>query len=443
MKHTPDPEERRLKSEYRADMLNDYLRFSVIGVFVIFLGIAYYIYEDSVNGLPRISVLFRLVPVVLSAALLASILTPLRKRTGFIITLYYICLGGLMTMMAGLVVIVAGTINYESYVLGTVVVTICCFLCSFQGMKYLVPVYALPLAAALTGIIAGGKVPAGRIMIMSNPLIVAGVCCLMAEIQNRNRFRAYRASRIIEDQNALLNRELALAMAVQRNILPSAMPDLKSVEVAVEYIPMIGIGGDLYDFIEFGERGSFGLFVCDVSGHGVSAALVSSMVKAHLSSVRHDGGSPAALLRYLNEKLCGQISEHFVTAFYGVYRAADRSFVFARGGHGYPILERGRELSEIKSRGGFLGRFRTMAFEEKEVRLESGDRLILYTDGIIEARDDAAGTIFGEERLMDALRANKALEGNSHINAVIDSVRRFQGRDDFDDDVCLITMKVR
>ena len=442
MKHTPDPEERRLKSEYRADMLNDYLRFSVIGVFVIFLGIAYYIYEDSVNGLPRISVLFRLVPVVLSAALLASILTPLRKRTGFIITLYYICLGGLMTMMAGLVVIVAGTINYESYVLGTVVVTICCFLCSFQGMKYLVPVYALPLAAALTGIIAGGKVPAGRIMIMSNPLIVAGVCCLMAEIQNRNRFRAYRASRIIEDQNALLNRELALAMAVQRNILPSAMPDLKSVEVAVEYIPMIGIGGDLYDFIEFGERGSFGLFVCDVSGHGVSAALVSSMVKAHLSAVRHAPESPAALLRYLNEKLCGQISEHFVTAFYGVYRAADRSFVFARGGHSYPILERGEELSEIKSRGGFLGRFRAMAFEEKEVRLEAGDRLLLYTDGVIEARDDA-GTIFGEERLMDALRANRDLGSNGHINAVIDSVRRFQGRDDFDDDVCLITMKVR
>lgn len=93
MMKPPDSEERRLKGEFRLSMLNNYLRFSLIGVAVIFVGIAYYIYEDHINGLPRISVLFRLVPAALSVILLAALLSPLRKRTGIIITLYYLCLG--------------------------------------------------------------------------------------------------------------------------------------------------------------------------------------------------------------------------------------------------------------------------------------------------------------------------------------------------------------
>lgn len=441
MMKPPDSDEQRLKDEFRLSMLNNYLRFSLIGIAVIFVGIAYYISEDYVNGLPRISVFFRLVPVALSAALLAALLSPLRKKAAIIIALYYICLCGLMTMMAGLTVIVAGTGNYETYVLGTVVVILCCYLCSFLGAKYLAPVYALPMAAALAITIAEGKIPTGRIMIFSNPIIVAGVCCLMAEIQKNIRFREFRSNRIIEGQNELLQKELTLAMAVQRNILPGAMPARRIVDVAAAYIPMIGIGGDLYDFIDFRDDDAFGLFVCDVSGHGVSAALVSSMVKAHLSTVRYACESPAELLRYLNEKLSGQIGDHFVTAFYGIYRRSDRSFTFARGGHSYPVLEHGGEIRELRSRGGFLGRIRAMAFEERRVTLEAGDRLILYTDGIIEARD-SGGNFYGEERLMESLRENRALEGGACIDAIIGAVKQYQGRDDFDDDVCIIAMKV-
>ncbi len=441
MMKPPDSEERRLKGEFRLSMLNNYLRFSLIGVAVIFVGIAYYIYEDHINGLPRISVLFRLVPAALSVILLAALLSPLRKRTGIIITLYYLCLGGLMAMMAGLTVITAGTANYETYVLGTVVVILCCYLCSFMGARHLAPVFAIPLAAAITAIIAGGRIPVGRVMIFSNPLVVAGVCCLMAEIQKNIRFREFRSNRIIEGQNELLRKELVLATAVQRNILPAAMPARRGVEVAAAYIPMIEIGGDLYDFIDFRDDDAFGLFVCDVSGHGVSAALVSSMVKAHLSTVRHTCESPAELLRYLNEKLSGQIGDHFVTAFYGIYRRSDRSFTFARGGHSYPVLESGGATRELRSRGGFLGRIRTMAFEEGRVSLEAGDRLVLYTDGVIEARD-REGNFYGEERLMESLKAHRHLEGGACVDAIIGAVKQYQGRDDFDDDVCVIAMKV-
>ncbi|MBN1497235.1 MAG: serine/threonine-protein phosphatase [Spirochaetes bacterium] len=442
MNHFQDIPESRLKEEYRQTVLEKYLRFSVFGGAMIICAMAYFIYEDHVNGLPKIAVFFRLLPAVLAALFLVVRLTALRNRTMLIINFYYLCMGGLMIMMAGLLVIVAPTKNYETYVLGTVVVIFCVYLASFYEMKYLIPVYGVPLAAAIIIIAVSGSIPVRRIMILSNTLVVAFVCCLLTEIQNRIRYREFRSSRIIEARNITLSKELALAMAVQRNILPHTMPAPDALCVSVAYIPMIGIGGDLYDFFEFREQDAFGLFVCDVSGHGVSAALVSSMVKAHLSTVRHSCTSPAALLGYINERLVGQIGDHFVTAFYGIYRAPDRSFTFARAGHCYPILDRSGEVAEVRSRGSFLGKIGNIAFEEGVVRLDAGDRVILYTDGIIEARADREG-IFGEERLIGAIREHRDLDNERHIGAIIDTVRRFQGREDFDDDVCIITMQVR
>lgn len=437
-----DVPEERLQEEYRQTVLGKYLRFSVIGAVMIFVAIAYFIYEDRVNGLPAISVCFRLLPVALSAFFLVVRLTPLRNRTTLIIGLYYLCLAGLMAMMAGLLVIAAPTTSYETYVLGTVVVIFCVYLASFYKMKYLVPVYVIPLGAAITVIIANGSIPVQRVLVLSNTIVVAFVCCLLTELLDRIRYREFRSSRIIEARNVTLSKELALAMAVQRNILPHRVPVPDAVSVSAEYIPMNGIGGDLYDFVEFREQDAFGLFVCDVSGHGVSAALISSMVKAHLSTVRHSCTSPAALLGYINERLVGQIGDHFVTAFYGIYRAPDRTFTFARAGHCYPILDRGGVITELRSHGSFLGRIGALALEEAVVGLDAGDRIIMYTDGIIEARADREG-IFGEERLISAVREHRGLDNERHIGAIIDAVRRFQGREDFEDDVCIITMQVR
>lgn len=437
-----DMPESRLQEEYRQIVLGKYLRFSVVGAAMIFFAMAYFIYEDHVNGLPAASVYFRLLPVALSAAFLIVRVTPLRKRTTLIIGLYYLCMAGLMAMMSGLLVIAAPTRNYETYVLGTVVVIFCVYLASFYRMVYLIPVYAIPLGTAIIAIMLSGSIPVKRMLILSNPVVVAFVCCILTLIQDRVRYSDFRSSRIIEARNITLSQELALATAVQRTILPHRMPSQEAVCVSVEYIPMIGIGGDLYDFMEFREQDAFGLFVCDVSGHGVSAALVSSMVKAHLSTVRHNCTSPEALLRYINERLVGQIGGHFVTAFYGIYRASDRSFTFARAGHCYPILDRDGEILELKSRGGFLGREGDVCFEEGVVRLDAGNRIIVYTDGIIEARADREG-IFGEERLIDAIREHRRLDNEGHIGAIIDTVRKFQGRDDFEDDVCIITMQVR
>ncbi len=432
----------RLKREYREKVLNKHLRFAIIGIFVVFAGVSYFIYEDHIHRLPQESVAFRLVPVACAILLFIAIVTPLRNRINLVIALYYICLGGLMTMMAGLIVIVSGTEKYELYLLGTVVVIFCVYLCSLYGMKYLVPVYMVPLGAAIVAVIMDSSMQLGKILELANPIVVAIVCCLLAEIQNRIRFNDFKSGKIIEQQNLIFSKELALSLSVQRNLLPHTVPELDSIEIAADYLPMIGIGGDLYDFIDFQEEGAFGLFMCDVSGHGVSAALVSSMVKAHLNTARETVASPSQVLRYLNEHLAGQISDHFVTAIYGLYRPLDRRFTFVRGGHSYPILIRDGAATELVSRGGFIGRFTAIVFEEREIQLEPGDRLVVYTDGLIEARDNA-GEIFGEARLMEELRKNPAADCASYNRGIIDRVKQFQDREDFDDDVCLISMLVR
>lgn len=432
----------RFVKEYRETVLEKYLQFTVIGIFVVFVGVAYFIYEDSVHRLPWISVVFRLVPAVCALLLLIALITSLKKRVNLIITLYYLCLGGLMTMMAGLIIITSRTRMYEIYLLGTVVVIFCVYLCSLFGMRYLVPVYAIPLATAIGVIVAAGEIPLERVLVMANPVVVAFVCCLLAEIQNRIRFRDFTSRKIIERQNVTFSKELDLSKSVQRNLLPQKIPEYDDIEIVVEYIPMISIGGDLYDFVKFRDNDSVGLFMCDVSGHGVSAALVSSMIKALLNAARDTILSPAWLLRYLNENLAGKIGDHFFTALCGLYRPSDRSFIYARGGHCYPILIRDGSVVELESRGGFIGRFVSMSFEEREVRLASGDRLVLYTDGIIEARDDS-GAVFGEERLMDVIGKNRSAVGGKLIGAIISGVKSFQNREDFDDDVCIITMMVR
>jgi serine phosphatase RsbU (regulator of sigma subunit) len=435
--------EQRYKTEYRRLELSKYMRFTLVGTVVVFLGVSYYIYEDLfVHGLPGLSVFFRLLPAGSALVLLAAILSPLRSRANLVIFLYYLCLGCLMTMMAGLIVITSRTANYQLYVYGTVVVVFCVYLCSLYGIKHLLPVYGFPLAGAVLFLALDPAVPLGRIMILSNPLVTSIACCILAETSNRIRYREFRSGKIIESQNDMLNNELMLAESVQRNMIPAITPRLKDVDIDAIYSPMIGIGGDLYDYIECGVPDAVGIFVCDVSGHGVSAALISSMVKANLNAIRGTDPSPRWLLHYLNERLIDQISQHFVTAFYGRLSAGEKKFTYCRGGHNSPLLARGGTVIELRGKGKMLGVVNDLRFEEIEVGLQKGDRLVLYTDGLTEARN-AEGELFGEDRLVGVIGKNLHLKNADFVKAVYGAARDFQSRQTFQDDVCIISVHIR
>ena len=212
-----------------------------------------------------------------------------------------------------------------------------------------------------------------------------------------------------------MKQELELARRIQLSILPAEFPASTVFHVAAKYVPMTSVAGDLYDFLMAGDR-QVGLFIADVSGHGVPAALIASMVKMAATSQRANAAHPAKLLTGMNEALCGNTQGQYVTAAYVHLNADTREMRYAAAGHPAMLLLRGGRVTEIHENGLLLSASEQSAYSEKTLPLEPGDRLLLYTDGLIEARN-AQGQMFGEESLFAAMR-------NTAGDAVADAADR-------------------
>jgi phosphoserine phosphatase RsbU/P len=229
-----------------------------------------------------------------------------------------------------------------------------------------------------------------------------------------------------ERQRLSIEAELTTAREIQRSILPTAMPALPGLHFEVRYEPASSVAGDLYDFISLDHAG-VGLLVADVAGHGVPAALIASMVKIAVSSQSRLADDPAAMLTALNETLRREVRRAFVTATYLHFDVAQRSVAVSNAGHPAPLLLRDGKFRELGTNGILLGRFGTARYESQRTSLVPNDRIVTWTDGIVEARN-ARAEAFGEERLRDIVQS-----GGS-AGAVIDAVHRWRGRDRDDAD---------
>jgi sigma-B regulation protein RsbU (phosphoserine phosphatase) len=204
-----------------------------------------------------------------------------------------------------------------------------------------------------------------------------------------------------ERARVALEGELAAAREIQRSILPTSMPAVAGLRVEAHYDPASSVAGDLYDFLAIDDARA-GVLVADVSGHGVPAALVASMMKIAVSSQSRLAREPGALLREVNRTLLGQVRRAFVTATYLSFDTATRSVEVANAGHPPPLLRRGSIVRELGPRGVLLGRFDAQ-YESETIALQGGDRVVVYTDGVTEARN-ARGEEFGEARLQQLVR---------------------------------------
>jgi sigma-B regulation protein RsbU (phosphoserine phosphatase) len=191
--------------------------------------------------------------------------------------------------------------------------------------------------------------------------------------------------------------ELATARKIQMAALPRTNPNLAGLEVAAVYTPASDVAGDFYDFLEL-ENGGLGVFIADVSGHGVPAALVASMLKIALATQSEKASSPARILSALNTLFCGRLERQFITAAYVHIDPAAGMLVAASAGHPPPILRHGGTSEEIIVAGVVLGRFRDAHYEEVTRSFNSGDTLVLYTDGVTETMN-RTGEMWGDERL--------------------------------------------
>ena len=234
--------------------------------------------------------------------------------------------------------------------------------------------------------------------------------------------------------------ELSFALEVQRALFPHHLPDGSGLEFSAVCIPAHGISGDYYDVMQFPD-GRLVFAIADISGKGISAAILMANLQALLRTLSGTGLEPAEVCQRLNHHL-HEVTDasKFATFFYAEWNAADRSLKYVNAGHNAPVLLGslcGRKLSE----GGFpLGMFPCAEFQTGMVTLDPGDVLALYSDGLTEAVSKKTGEEFGDERLKAEIEEHCGKSLSDIQTGVLDAVRKWAG-DDLEDDLTLLIVR--
>jgi sigma-B regulation protein RsbU (phosphoserine phosphatase) len=230
-----------------------------------------------------------------------------------------------------------------------------------------------------------------------------------------------------------LDKELDIARGIQSSILPASLPRLAGLALAARYQPMTAVAGDFYDVVVM-DDGRLGVLVADVSGHGVPAALIASMVKVAIAAQKPHGDRPAAVLAGMHDTLNGQLGGQYVTAAYLFLDRAAGLMRYAAAGH--PPLLRWRrgepEVAAIEENGLPLGLLDLARYGEVEQPLLAGDRFLLYTDGLVDAVN-AAGEAFGLERAQTAVRETARLPVDAAADLILERTHRWDGKAAADD----------
>ena len=266
---------------------------------------------------------------------------------------------------------------------------------------------------------------------------------LLGESQEVQRMFEQMIHRLTEQHT--LEKDLELARDVQRYLLPNEAPPVAGAQIVARSIPARGVCGDLYDFIPLNPH-ELGISLADISGKGMPAAMIASMLQ---SATRMCVGSYypiPAILSILNRFLFRHTeSGRYATMFYGQIDARERMFTYSNGGHPPPILYSNGELQLLEVGGPLVGIFDDSSYDQETIRLQSGDVLVIYSDGVTHAgtmpeslnRDDA----FGQERLEAAILANANLPANAILDAIFEEVTRYVGNNKQFDDITLIVVK--
>jgi phosphoserine phosphatase RsbU/P len=227
-----------------------------------------------------------------------------------------------------------------------------------------------------------------------------------------------------------IQKELEVARRIQLSILPAEFPSSANFRVAARYVPMTSVAGDFYDFIVADDTRA-GLLIADVSGHGVPAALIASMVKLAATAQRANAADPSGLLSGMNAALCGNTQNQFVTAAYVHLDSASRELRYSAAGHPPMLLLREGKVMDVAENGLMLAAFDFATYSTAARRLEPGDRLLLYTDGIVEAAS-ASGEFFGQESLRSLLRQTSGSAPADAADRIIATVQKWAASQDDD-----------
>jgi len=253
--------------------------------------------------------------------------------------------------------------------------------------------------------------------------------------------------RFVKNEQKLIaiQHEMEAARQIQTSILPREVPNLECCNIAVKYVPMASVAGDFYDFTS-ADKAQLGVLVADVTGHGIPAALVASMLKVALLSQASSRSDPAAMVTGLNQILCKQPTGKFVTAGHLLIDLRAKTALYSGAAHPPLLLWRATEnkVIEYGENGLLLGFLPEEKYTNIRFKLASGDRIFLYTDGIIEVMDPS-GDFFGLTRFKAFIESHDRLPLNHFADSLLYELDRWSGKksgNGYEDDLTLIVLEI-
>ena len=240
-----------------------------------------------------------------------------------------------------------------------------------------------------------------------------------------------------------MQKELEIAKRILQSILPDGPPVMKNLMLHTRYLPMDRVGGDFFDFHVLDDE-RIGVFIADVSGHGVPSAIIAAMLKVAFSLQKSIAHEPEGLLREINRILRGKFGKSFITAIYAFIDTRAGTLCGSNAGHFPIIIHRKRDgsIREFMPKGWAIGIRNEPMLTHEELALEPGDRIVLFTDGIIEARN-GEGDLFGYDAFVRHIAAMRHLPPSEFADFIIARLSEWTGQGDrFDDDITLVIIDV-
>ncbi|TGN06986.1 SpoIIE family protein phosphatase [Leptospira ilyithenensis] len=252
-------------------------------------------------------------------------------------------------------------------------------------------------------------------------------------------------TQVIEMQKQEIDKQLDVAKRIQESLFPNKMTSPDPIEIAFHNVPMMKVGGDLFDIKWSPESNSLAVFICDVSGHGIPAAFLSALVKMSLDHWNREPSSLTKSLEHIRTQITPNLKDHFVTASMVFIDTKQGKLRFARAGH-FPlyIIRESGSLVTLKPMGRIITPFFPTLSEEENFELKKGDLIILLTDGLTEARKPDAIEMFGEERLLNLISARRNEPLANVIDFVFDTILDHSGgMEMIQDDLTLVLLRYR
>ena len=243
----------------------------------------------------------------------------------------------------------------------------------------------------------------------------------------------------------IIKREISIARTIQKSLLENKMPDIENVSLALRYFPMYEIGGDFYEISPLDEN-RIGIMLADVSGHGIPAAFISGMLKVICNFHSKDADNPAEFMNRINEAIYNIVEDQFITACYTIIDIKNKKIIQSNAGH-WPMLLYRKNTNELifnQQRRMPLGCQLEENYVNSEIYLEENDRLIFYTDGIIELKN-SEGKMLGDKNFHELIKKFGNFDPESFSNKIIETIKKWYDTKEeiFADDVTLLVLDIK